>query len=185
MYSKEQYNKEIAPKLKEVLGRKNLNALPKLNKVTINVGVGSSASSSKNFVNEVAENIAKITGQKPVIKKAKKSISNFKLREGMSVGVSVTLRGQRMYDFYGKLIDIVFPRIRDFRGLSTKSFDGNGNYSIGLKEHTVFPEINPDDIVKVHGIQINIETSTSSDEDALELFKLYNFPFRETTEVKK
>lgn len=185
MYSKEQYNKEIAPKLKEVLGRKNLNALPRLKKITINVGVGSSASSSKNFVNEVVENIAKITGQKPVIKKAKKSISNFKLREGMSVGVSVTLRGQRMYDFYGKLIDIVFPRIRDFRGLSTKSFDGNGNYSIGLKEHTVFPEINPDDIVKVHGIQINIETSTSSDEDALELFKLYNFPFKETTEVKK
>ncbi len=185
MYSKEQYTSKIAPELQKVLKAKTVTALPRLKKVTINAGIGSMVSGNKNIATEAAENIALITGQKPVIRKAKKAISNFKLRENMPVGVSVTLRGQAMYDFFGKLIDIVGPRIRDFRGFSMKSFDGKGNYSIGIKEHTVFPEINPDDIVAVHGLQINIETTATNDADAVELFKLYKFPFRETTETKK
>jgi large subunit ribosomal protein L5 len=185
MYSKEQYNKEIAPKLKEVLKAKTSSALPQLKKITINAGIGAMANNNKKIVDEAVNNIALIAGQKPVVKKAKKAISNFKLRENMPVGVSVTLRGQRMYDFFGKFIDITCPRIRDFRGFSLKSFDGKGNYSIGLKEHTVFPEINPDDLVTVHGLQINIETTAGNDQDAIELFNLYKFPFRETTEAKK
>lgn len=185
MYSKEQYNKEVAPKLMEVLKIKNVSALPKLKKITINAGIGSQTSNNKNFVNEVVENVTLIAGQKPVVRKAKKAISNFKLREGMPVGVSVTLRGQRMYDFFGKLVDVVFPRIRDFRGLNSKSFDGKGNYSIGFKDHTVFPEINPDDIVQIHGLQINIETTAEDNNGAMELFDIYKFPFREATEIKK
>jgi large subunit ribosomal protein L5 len=185
MYSQEQYKKEIAPELKKILNRDNLNALPKLKKITINAGIGSQSANNKKFVNEVVENISLISGQKPVIRAAKKSISNFRLREGMPVGVSVSLRGQRMYDFFGKLIDVVFPRIRDFRGFNVKSFDGNGNYSIGFNEHTVFPEINPDDIVQTHGIQITIETTAENNQEALELFQLYKFPFKELNENKK
>jgi large subunit ribosomal protein L5 len=185
MYSKEQYKKEIAPKLQEILKVKNMSALPALKKITINAGVGSQTANSKNFINEVVDNITLISGQKPVIRKSKKAISNFKLRENMPVGVSVTLRGQRMYDFFGKLVDVVFPRIKDFRGFNTKSFDGKGNYAVGLKEHTVFPEINLDDIVQVHGLQINIETTADNDADAIELFNLYKFPFKEVTEIKK
>jgi large subunit ribosomal protein L5 len=185
MYSKEQYNKEIAPKLQEALGAKTVTALPKLSKITINAGIGSQAGKNKNFVNEVVANITLITGQKPVVRHAKKAISNFKLREGMPVGVSVTLRGQRMYDFFGKLVDVVFPRIRDFRGFTVKSFDGSGNYSIGLNDHTVFPEINLDDIVQTHGLQINIQTTATDNEGAEKLFELYKFPFKETNTVKK
>lgn len=184
MYSKEQYKKDIAPKLKEVLKRKNLNSLPRLKKITINAGVGSQSTNNKKFVNEVAENLALISGQKPVIRIAKKSISNFKLREGMPIGVSVSLRSQRMYDFFGKLIDVVFPRVRDFRGFTPKSFDGNGNFTIGFTEHTVFPEINPDDIVQTHGVQVTIETTATNNQEAMELFKLYNFPFKDTENKK-
>jgi large subunit ribosomal protein L5 len=185
MYSKEQYINVIAPELQKVLKAKTITALPRLKKITVNAGIGKMVNANKNFATEAAENIGLITGQRPVVRKAKKAISNFKLREGMPVGVSVTLRGQAMYDFFGKLIDIVGPRIRDFRGFSAKSFDGKGNYSIGIKEHTVFPEISPDDILAAHGMQINIETTATNDADAVELFKLYKFPFRETTEIKK
>lgn len=185
MYSQEHYNKNIAPELTKALKAKNISALPKLKKITVNSGLGSAAVNNKNAVKEAADNLSLITGQKPVIRKAKKAISNFKLRENMPIGASVTLRGQAMYDFFGKFIDIVAPRIRDFRGFSAKSFDGKGNYSIGIKEHTVFPEISPDDIIASHGLQINIETTAQNDADAVELFKLYKFPFKETTEIKK
>jgi large subunit ribosomal protein L5 len=185
MYSQQQYIKEIAPELKKVLRRENLNSLPKLKKITINAGVGSQSANNKKFVNEVVANITLISGQKPVIRLAKKSISNFKLREGMPVGVSVSLRGQSMYDFFGKLIDVVFPRIRDFRGFNLKSFDGNGNFSVGFNEHTVFPEINPDDIVQTHGVQVTIETTATNNQEAIELFNLYKFPFKDQIENKK
>lgn len=185
MYTKESFQRTVAPKLKEVLKVKNSNAVPRLKKITISSGIGSLTVSNKNVVNEVTENMAAIAGQKPVVTKSRKAISNFKLRENMPVGVSVTLRGQAMYDFLNKFINIVCPRIRDFRGFTVKSLDGKGNLSVGIKEHTVFPEINQDDIAAVHGLQINIETSAKNNEQALELFKTFNFPFRETKESNK
>ena len=174
-------NSSVAEKLQKELNISNKHLVPKVVSVTINVGVGSLVQRDKKALDEVVENITAITGQKPVVKKSTKSISNFKLREGMPVGVSVTLRGQSMIDFLNKLINVVFPRIRDFRGFSRKSFDGKGNLSIGIKEHLVFPEINPDDLVTIHGIQINIKTSTHSDEEAFKLLTAFNFPFKEKT----
>lgn len=185
MYSNQSFKSEVIPKLMQALGAKNTNAVPKLNKIVISAGVGSLSQKSKNAVNEVAENIALIAGQKPIITKSRKAISNFKLREGVPVGVTVTLRGQKMYDFFNKFINIVCPRIRDFRGFTIKNLDGQGNLSIGIKEHTVFPEINPDDIAMIHGLQINIQTSAKNNEEALELLKQYGFPFRETKETKE
>jgi len=179
MYTKQNFIKEIGPKLKETLSKGNVNAVPRLKKISVNVGAGSVENKKKGAIKEIAENIATITGQKPVIRKARYAVSNFKIRQGMPVGVSVTLRGQRMYDFFGKLIDVVFPRIRDFKGFSIKSLDNNGNLCIGIKEHTVFPEINPDDIVTIHGLQINIETSATNKEDAIALLESYGFPFKE------
>ena len=173
------FKNEIAPKLKETLGVKNMMSLPKITKVTINAGVGTYLRNHKDPSN-VIDNLANISGQKPVVNKAKKSISNFKIREGMVVGASVTLRGKRMYDFLNKLINIVFPRVRDFRGISPKSFNGSGNYSIGFKEHTVFPEISPDDVINLHGLQVNISTTAKTDEEGYELLKALGFPFIKT-----
>jgi large subunit ribosomal protein L5 len=175
---KTQFKEEIAPKLKEELGLKNVNAVPKLNKITLNVGIGSIVQASGKDFSFVIENLEKISGQKPVINKARKAISNFKIREEQPVGVSVTLRGKRMYDFLSKLINITIPRFKDFRGLSPRSFDGNGNYSIGLKEHIVFPEINPDDVLQLHGVQIVITTTAKSDEEGRALLKAFKFPFK-------
>ena len=175
---KEKYQQSIAPALMKELGTKNVNAVPKLEKIIINVGIGKLLAGGKDY-SEVVQNISMIAGQKPVVAKSKKSISNFKLRENMPVGVHVTLRGDKMYDFVNKLVNITLPRTRDFRGISPRSFDGKGNYSFALREHTVFPEINPDDIVKLHGLQITVVTSAKNNEDSLKLLKALGFPFQE------
>ncbi len=176
---KTQFKKEIAPKLQKDLGLKNANAVPKLKSITINVGIGSIITRQGKDYDYIVDNVAKIAGQKPVVTKARKSISNFKTREGVPVGVMVTLRGRRMYDFFSKLINITLPRVRDFRGLSQRAFDGNGNYSIGFKEHIMFPEINPDDVLHLHGVQVTISTTAKNDEQGLALLKAFNFPFKE------
>lgn len=159
------------------LGVKNRHAVPRITAVCINVGVGKHVSEGKDH-DEIVKNVTLIAGQKPVVTKARKAISNFKLKINMPSGVVVTLRGKRMYDFIDKLINVVFPRIRDFRGISRKSFDGRGNYSIGLREHTVFPEIMNDDVSKTHGLQITIQTSAGNNKTALELLKALGFPFK-------
>ncbi|MFA7686046.1 MAG: 50S ribosomal protein L5 [Candidatus Gracilibacteria bacterium] len=169
---------EIAPALQKTLGLKNASASPRVTKITINVGIGSYVQSHNKDYSKIVESITAIAGQKPIVAKAKKSISNFKVREGEAIGIMVTLRGKRMYDILNKLINIVFPRVRDFRGLSRKAFDGHGNYSIGFKEHIVFPEVIQDDLTKVHGLQINISTSAKTDEQGLELLKALGFPFK-------
>ena len=165
------------PGLEKTLGVKNPNAVPRLKAVRINVGIGSYVAAGKDH-EEIVKNVAIITGQKPMVTRSKKAISNFKLKMNMPSGVVVTLRGKRMYDFLNKRVNAVFPRIRDFRGISPKSFDGRGNYSIGLKEHTVFPEIQAEDVNKVHGIQITIQTTSGNDKSAFALLKALGFPFR-------
>lgn len=172
------FSREIIPKLKETLGIKNNMSVPKVLKVTLNAGIGSYTKAHNKDFSNIVENIAKISGQKPVVTKAKKAISNFKVKEGEAVGVIVTLRGKRMYDFLNKLVNIVFPRVRDFRGLNRKSFDGHGNLSIGFNEHTMFPEIKPDDVINIHGLQVNIGTSAKNDDSAYELLKAIGFPFK-------
>jgi len=144
----------------------------------LNVGIGSYVQSHNKDYSKIVENITAIAGQKPVIAKARKSISNFKVREGEAIGIMVTLRGKRMYDFLNKLINVVFPRVRDFRGISRKAFDGKGNYSIGFKEHIVFPEAVQDDLTKVHGLQVNISTSAKTNEQGLKLLEALGFPFK-------
>jgi len=174
---KDKYCQEIVPFLQKKLGIKNINAVPKITKVVINVGIGKLLAGGKDF-SDIEKNIMLIAGQKPVIAKSKKAISNFKLREGMPVGIHVTLRGNRMYDFVSKFVNIVLPRTRDFRGIPSRSFDGKGNYSIAIREHTVFPEINPDDIIKHHGMQITFITTAKNNEHGLELLKAMGFPFQ-------
>ena len=174
----EKYNKEVSKELMKELGIKNVNALPKIKKVSINVGIGSYLAGSKDY-SQVMENVTLIAGQKGVLRKARMSVSNFKLREGMPVGISVTLRGKKMDDFLTKLVNIVLPRVRDFRGISAKSFDKQGNYSLGLKEYTVFPEVNPDDVIKIHGLQVTIETTASTQYEGYLLLKKLGFPFKD------
>lgn len=178
MKLKERFNKEIAPQLKKELNLGNLHSVPRFKKIVVNAGLGSIYTSGTKDFSEFVDNFKKITGQKPVITKSKKAISNFKLREGMPNGITVTLRGERMYDFLDKFIHVVAPRIRDFRGFSRKSFDGNGNYSAGISEHLVFPEINPDDIVKIHGMQICITTTAQNDKEGYKMMELIGFPFK-------
>lgn len=171
------YREQIVPELQKSLGLKNPNAVPRIKAVIVNVGVGSHVAAGKDH-EDIVKNVVTITGQKPVVTLAKKAISNFKLKINMPSGVVVTLRGKRMYDFLTKLIHVVFPRIRDFRGISKKSFDGRGNYSVGLREHTVFPEIQAEDVSKIHGMQITIQTTAGTNEKALELLKAFGFPFK-------
>jgi large subunit ribosomal protein L5 len=174
----ERYQKEIAPGLAKRLGRENRLSLPRLEKIVINMGVGK-ALQDKNRLQQSAEQLAQITGQKPVITRAKESISGFRLREGNEIGCKVTLRGQRMYEFMDRLISIALPRIRDFRGVNPKSFDGHGNYSLGLAEQLVFPEIDPDKVTFTQGMDITFVTTTDSDEEARELLRSFGMPFRE------
>src|SRR6056300_1549201 len=169
---------DIQKQLSEVLDQKNPMALPRITKITVSAGIGKMYNKDKKVVQEVEENLRAIAGQKPVVTKARLSISNFKLREDMPTGVTVTLRGKRMYDFLNNFIHIVCPRIRDFQGFSERSMDGKGNISLGIKEHLVFPEINPDDLVTIHGLQINIQTSAQNNQEGVELLILYNFPFK-------
>ncbi|MBI2453932.1 50S ribosomal protein L5 [Candidatus Peregrinibacteria bacterium] len=173
----EKYRKEIVPELKKKLGLENVNAVPKVKAIVINVGIGSHVAAGKDY-EDMVKSVTSITGQKPVITHSKKAISNFKLKINMPSGIVATLRGKRMYDFLTKLIHVVFPRIRDFRGISPKSFDGRGNYSLGIREHIVFPEIQSEDVGKIHGLQITIQTSAGTNENGLALLKAFGFPFK-------
>lgn len=171
------YREKIVPELMKKWNEKNPNAIPRLKAVVINVGVGSAVAAGKDH-EEIVKNIMTISGQKPVVTIARKAISNFKLKLNMPSGVVVTLRGKRMYDFISKLINVVLPRTRDFRGISEKSFDGRGNYSMGIREHTVFPEVQNEDVSKTHGLQITIQTTAQNNEKALDLLKAFGFPFK-------
>jgi large subunit ribosomal protein L5 len=171
------YTEQIAPKLKEKFGFKNVHQIPKLKKVVLNMGLGEAIQNIK-ILDSAVDELMNIAGQKPVVTRAKKSIAAFKLREGMPIGVMVTLRRQRMYDFFYKLVNIALPRVRDFRGISAKAFDGTGNYSLGIKEHIIFPEIDYDKIDKIKGMNISIVTSAETDEQGRELLTLMGMPFR-------
>jgi large subunit ribosomal protein L5 len=173
---KAHYEKVVRDALKEKFGYKNVMQIPKIEKIVINMGVGE-ATQDKKRVETAAAEMQAISGQKPVITKAKKSIAQFKLREGMPIGCKVTLRRERMYEFLDRLVTIALPRVRDFRGLNPKSFDGRGNYAMGLKEQIVFPEINYDQIDKVRGMDVIVTTTAKTDEEARELLRLFNFPF--------
>ena len=171
------YKEKVIPALMKKFGYKNVNEVPKLSKITLNMGLGDVKDNSKSF-NIAVDELMLIAGQKPVATKAKKAISNFKVREGMKVGAAVTLRGNKMYEFLDRLISIALPRVRDFRGISPKSFDGRGNYSMGIKEQLIFPEISYDKIEKIRGFDINIITTAKTDAEALELLKALGMPFR-------
>ena len=173
---KRDYEERIVQAMTDKFGYKNRLAVPRLDKIVINMGVGE-ATQDKKRVESVAAEMELIAGQKPVVAKAKKSIAQFKLREGMPIGCKVTLRRDRMYEFLDRLVTIALPRVRDFRGLNPKSFDGRGNYAMGLKEQIVFPEINYDRIEKVRGMDIIVTTTAKTDEEARELLRLFNFPF--------
>ncbi|MGB3379496.1 50S ribosomal protein L5 [Allopontixanthobacter sediminis] len=173
---KQRYDDEIVKAMTEKFGYTNRLQVPRLDKITLNMGVGE-ASQDKKKVQTAAEEMALIAGQKPVITKAKKSIAQFKLREGMPIGCKVTLRRERMYEFVDRLVTIAMPRIRDFRGLNPKSFDGRGNYAMGLKEQIIFPEISYDQIEKVRGMDIIVTTTANTDEEAKELLRLFGFPY--------
>ena len=175
---KEKYIKEVIPSMKKEFGYKNVLAIPKIEKVTINVGLGRSLN-NKEFTGIVERTLVRITGQKPVFTKAKKSISAFKIREGMVVGAKVTLRGKRMYDFLSKLINITFPRVRDFRGIDVpnKYLDNAGVFSYGFKEHVVFPEIKTDEVEHIHGLEIAVSTTSKSKAECYFLLKYLGFPF--------
>jgi large subunit ribosomal protein L5 len=174
---KAKYQEDVIPAMKEKFGYKNDHQVPKLVKVVLNMGVGEASHNSK--IAEVIEGqLTKIAGQKCVVTKAKKSIASYKLREGMPVGAMVTLRGERMYDFLQKLICVVLPRIRDFRGISAKSFDGRGNYTLGLKEQSLFPEITYEEVDLVKGMNVSIITTAETDDEARELLKLLGMPFK-------
>jgi large subunit ribosomal protein L5 len=172
-----QYKEEIRDNLREEFEYENPMAIPKLQKIVINVGVGD-AITDKKVLDTVVDNVAAITGQQPVTTKAKKSISNFKLREGMPIGCKVTLRQRIMFEFLDRLVNLALPRTRDFQGVPDKSFDGRGNYTLGIKEHTIFPEIDTDKVSKVHGMDITFVTSAETDEEAYALLKHFGMPFK-------
>jgi large subunit ribosomal protein L5 len=174
---KEKYKKEVVPALKKEFGYKNLIEVPRLKKIVVNMGVGDAIQNSK-LLEAAMEDLAAITGQKPKLCRARLSVAAFKLREGMPVGCKVTLRGDRMYEFYDRLVNLSLPRIRDFRGVSNKSFDGRGNYTLGVKEHIIFPEIDYDKIMQMLGMDITFVTTAGTDEQALALLTHMNMPFR-------
>jgi large subunit ribosomal protein L5 len=174
---KEKYKKEIVPKMLKEHKLGNVMEVPRINKITVNMGIGSATQNIKEL-ESASRDLAVITGQKPIITKARKSIAGFKLRQGNPIGCMVTLRGNRMYEFLDRLLSVAIPRIRDFRGLSKKSFDGSGNYTIGIKEQLIFPEVEYDSILSVKGMNITITTSTESDDEALFLLDEFGFPFK-------
>ena len=173
----EKYSKEIVPSLREKYNYKSIMETPKLDKIVVNMGVGDATSNSK-FLEAAVNDLALITGQKPVVTKAKKAIAGFKVRAGQSIGCKVTLRGENMYNFLDKLISITLPRVRDFRGISPKSFDGRGNYTLGLTEQLIFSEIDYDNVVKVRGMDIVFVTTAKTNEEALDLLKGFGMPFK-------
>lgn len=170
------YDDTIRPTLAETFNRKNVHSLPRLEKIVINMGVGSAIQDKKNLEDATAA-LELIAGQKPVVTKARKSVANFRLREGQSIGCKVTLRGERMYEFLDRLLTLALPRVRDFRGVSAKAFDGRGNYSLGLNEYVVFPELNPDKFIRQQGMNIVFVTSTDDDEEGRELMRMFGMPF--------
>mgnify|MGYP000328078976 CR=1 FL=1 len=173
----ERYTNEITKNLMKKFGYESTMQIPKMEKIVINIGVGDAVNNSK-FLEEAVEELTAITGQAPVVTKAKKSIANFKLREGMPIGCKVTLRKEKMYEFLDKLFNISLPRVRDFRGVSADSFDGRGNYALGIKEQIIFPEIEYDKIDKVRGMDVIITTTAKTDEEARELLRMFNMPFK-------
>lgn len=174
---KTKYREEILPKLKEELGLKNVHEVPRITKITLNMGVGEAIGDKKVIEHAVAD-MEKIAGQKAVVTKARNSVAGFKVREGWPIGVKVTLRSDRMYEFLERLVDIALPRVRDFRGLSPKSFDGRGNYSMGVKEQIIFPEVDYDKIDTLRGLDITLTTTAKNDDEGRALLKAFNFPFR-------
>ena len=174
---KDRYRSEIAPKLKEELGLTNVMEVPRVTKITLNMGVGEAVGDKKVLENAVAD-MQKIAGQKPVVTKSRKSIAGFKIRDGWPIGCKVTLRDERMYEFLERLIDIAIPRIRDFRGISGKQFDGRGNFAMGVTEQIIFPEIDYDQVDKLRGMDIVITTSATNDEQGRALLSAFNFPFK-------
>lgn len=174
---KEKYKKEIIPKMLKERKLGNIMEVPRINKITVNMGIGSAIQNIKEL-ESASRDLGVITGQKPIITKARKSIAGFKLRQGNPIGCMVTLRGNRMYEFLDRLLSVAIPRIRDFRGLSKKSFDGSGNYTIGIKEQLIFPEVDYDNILSVKGMNITITTSTESDDEAMFLLDEFGFPFK-------
>jgi large subunit ribosomal protein L5 len=174
---KEKYKKEVVLALMKKFGYKNVMQVPKLEKIVVNVGVGEAIQNAK-LLDSAVSDLSRITGQKPAIKRAKKAISNFKLKAGMSIGCMVTLRKDRMYEFFDRLVNVAIPRIRDFRGTSPKSFDGRGNYNLGLEEQIIFPEIEYDKVEKIRGMSITVCTTAKTDEEAFELLKAMGTPFR-------
>lgn len=173
---KEFYSQEVAPAMMKKFGYKNVMEIPKVEKIVVNMGVSEAVGNPKVLDAAVAD-LTQISGQKPIVTKAKKSISAFKVREGMSIGTKVTLRGERMYHFMDKLLNVALPRVRDFRGISPKAFDGRGNYTLGVKEQLIFPEMEYDKIDKIRGMDITIVTNANTDEEARELLKLMGMPF--------
>jgi large subunit ribosomal protein L5 len=173
---KEQYENEIRPALKDELGLSSIMQVPRIEKITLNMGVGEAKTDAKQL-DQAMDELTTIAGQRPQIRKARKSVAQFKIREGMPIGAKVTLRGARMYEFLDRLVSIALPRIRDFRGLNPTSFDGRGNYSIGLREQLIFPEINYDDIQQVRGLDVTITTSAETDEQARALLQALGLPF--------
>lgn len=174
---KDKYKKEVVPLLIKEFGYKNVMAVPKLEKIVINMGLGEAIQNIR-VLDVASEELALITGQRPVVTRAKKSIAQFKLREGMPIGCKVTLRGDRMYEFFDRLVNVALPRVRDFRGVSPKSFDGRGNYALGLREQIIFPEIRYDKVDKIRGMNIVIGTTAETDEEAKALLKYLGMPFR-------
>jgi large subunit ribosomal protein L5 len=173
----EKYSKEIVPALMSKFNYKSVMQVPKIEKIVVNMGVGDAVQNAKALDNAVEE-LSLVTGQKPVVTRAKKSIAGFRLREGMPIGAKVTLRGERMYEFFDKLVSVSLPRVRDFRGISKKSFDGRGNYTLGVKEQLIFPEIDYDKVSKVRGMDIVIVTTANTDEEARELLTQFGMPFQ-------
>ena len=175
---KEKYNQEIKSKLQKKLGLSNVMEVPEIKKITVNMGVGDAVQDKKTIQKAVSD-LEQLSGQKALITRARKSVASFKIREGMPIGVKVTLRRERMYEFLDRLINVALPRVRDFRGLNRKSFDGNGNYSLGVKEQIIFPEIDYDKVDKLRGLDISITTSAKNDEQGLALLKEFNFPIKD------
>ena len=180
---KEKYVNKIVPELIKELGYGNVMQVPEVEKITLNMGVGESVT-DKKAIEKAQADLESITGQRPLATKSKKSVATYKIREGFPIGCKVTLRKSRMYDFLDRLVNIALPRIRDFRGLNKKSFDGNGNYSIGIKEQIIFPEIDYDNIDKIRGLDITITTTAKTDEEALALLKAFNFPIKDKQEAE-
>lgn len=178
----DKYQSEVLPELQSEFGRENRLALPKLEKIVVNMGVGSATTEKKHMEDAVAA-LTQITGQKPVVTRARKAIAGFRLREGMPIGCRVTLRGKRMYEFMDRLISLAIPRVRDFRGLNPKGFDGHGNYSMGLSEQLVFPELNPDKFTRPQGMNITFVTSAENDDESRELLKRMGMPFKQDEAV--